>query len=249
MKSDTGYDIVFIGSYTKDTVVSSGRSRVVDGGGFNYGAHAAVLMGLRTGAVTRLSADDVHVVKMLAALGVDVFPIYTPHSTHLELYYPTSNVDERTITVMQTAGSFTPDEVQGLTATAFVINTTRADIPPDIVLELGAELTLHLDDGGQDEVRLFDSAGGQGRKVLRADEGVGPRDRRVVGVPLVAGGHAVVIDPLRHLEPYLSLAKGKNFKIEHVIDTHGHADHVSGGPALAAATGASRRAACRSTGC
>jgi glyoxylase-like metal-dependent hydrolase (beta-lactamase superfamily II)/rhodanese-related sulfurtransferase len=50
--------------------------------------------------------------------------------------------------------------------------------------------------------------------------------------------HAVVIDPLRHLEPYLALAKQHGFRIGRVIDTHGHADHVSGGPALAAATGA-----------
>ena len=52
-------------------------------------------------------------------------------------------------------------------------------------------------------------------------------------------GHAVVIDPLRHLEPYTALAKKHALTIDRVIDTHGHADHVSGGPALATATGAS----------
>ncbi|HEU5401345.1 MAG TPA: MBL fold metallo-hydrolase [Terriglobales bacterium] len=55
---------------------------------------------------------------------------------------------------------------------------------------------------------------------------------------IASGEHANVIDPLRHLEPYLSLAKQHGSNIERVIDTHGHADHVSGGPALAAATGA-----------
>jgi glyoxylase-like metal-dependent hydrolase (beta-lactamase superfamily II)/rhodanese-related sulfurtransferase len=52
-------------------------------------------------------------------------------------------------------------------------------------------------------------------------------------------GHAIVIDPLRHLEPYTALSKKHGFTIDRVIDTHGHADHVSGGPALALATGAS----------
>lgn len=137
LQNDSMYDVVFIGSYTKDTVVSSGRTRVVDGGGFNYGAHAAVLLGLRTAAVTRLSADDVHVVKTLVGLGVDVFPEYTPYSTRLELFYPTSNVDERVITVMQTAGSFTPSQVQGLKARAFIVNTTlRGEAGEDVVLEL-----------------------------------------------------------------------------------------------------------------
>ncbi len=143
MKNGSSYDVVFVGSYTKDTVVSSGRSRVVDGGGFNYGAHAAVVMGLRTAAVTRLSADDIHVVNTLVDLGVDVFPTYTPQSTHLTLYYPTSNVDERTISVMQTAGSFTPEEVRGLEATAFIINTSlRGEAGEDLVLELRGKKTL-----------------------------------------------------------------------------------------------------------
>jgi glyoxylase-like metal-dependent hydrolase (beta-lactamase superfamily II)/rhodanese-related sulfurtransferase len=49
---------------------------------------------------------------------------------------------------------------------------------------------------------------------------------------------AVVIDPLRHLQPYLTLARSKGLTIERVVDTHGHADHISGGPALASGTGA-----------
>jgi glyoxylase-like metal-dependent hydrolase (beta-lactamase superfamily II)/rhodanese-related sulfurtransferase len=52
-------------------------------------------------------------------------------------------------------------------------------------------------------------------------------------------GRAVVIDPLRHLHPYIDLAHAKGLEIETVIDTHSHADHISGGPALASATGAS----------
>jgi glyoxylase-like metal-dependent hydrolase (beta-lactamase superfamily II)/rhodanese-related sulfurtransferase len=55
---------------------------------------------------------------------------------------------------------------------------------------------------------------------------------------IASRGRAIVVDPLRHLEPYRALAKQHACKIELVIDTHGHADHVSGGPALAAATGA-----------
>ncbi len=137
MQNDLTYDVVFIGSYTKDTVVSSGRTRVVDGGGFNYGAHAAALMGLRIAAVTRLSEQDAHVVDTLVRLGVEVFATYTSHSTHLRLCYPTANVDERVITVTQTAGSFAPEQVSGLEASAFIINTTlRGEAGEDVVREL-----------------------------------------------------------------------------------------------------------------
>jgi len=53
---------------------------------------------------------------------------------------------------------------------------------------------------------------------------------------IASGGKAIVIDPLRHLEAYVSVTRG--LKIEAVLDTHGHADHMSGGRALAQATGA-----------
>ena len=56
---------------------------------------------------------------------------------------------------------------------------------------------------------------------------------------VASAGKAIVIDPLRHLHPYLDLAREMGLTIEAVIDTHGHADHISGGIALAAKTGAS----------
>lgn len=51
-------------------------------------------------------------------------------------------------------------------------------------------------------------------------------------------GRAAVIDPLRHIAPYVEIARARGLRIDHVIDTHGHADHVSGGPALARLAGA-----------
>lgn len=56
---------------------------------------------------------------------------------------------------------------------------------------------------------------------------------------VASAGRAIVIDPLRHLHPYLDMARGKELTIDAVIDTHGHADHISGGPSLAARTGVS----------
>ena len=55
---------------------------------------------------------------------------------------------------------------------------------------------------------------------------------------IASEGKAIVIDALRHLHPYLDLMRGMGLLIEAVIDTHGHADHISGGPMLAAQTGA-----------
>jgi glyoxylase-like metal-dependent hydrolase (beta-lactamase superfamily II) len=56
---------------------------------------------------------------------------------------------------------------------------------------------------------------------------------------ITAGGRALVVDALRHLHPYLDLAQARSWTISAVLDTHGHADHISGGRALADETGAS----------
>jgi len=52
------------------------------------------------------------------------------------------------------------------------------------------------------------------------------------------GKECAVIDPSSRIDEYVGLAATKDFRITHVIDTHKHADHISGGRALASATGA-----------
>lgn len=49
---------------------------------------------------------------------------------------------------------------------------------------------------------------------------------------------AAVIDPQYEIQPYVDLAAERNYRIAYVIDTHLHADHISGNRKLAAATGA-----------
>src|SRR5688500_3982894 len=51
-------------------------------------------------------------------------------------------------------------------------------------------------------------------------------------------GVAAVVDPRCEVDEYLELARYMGVSIEHVLETHTHADHVSGHGRLAAATGA-----------
>jgi glyoxylase-like metal-dependent hydrolase (beta-lactamase superfamily II)/rhodanese-related sulfurtransferase len=57
----------------------------------------------------------------------------------------------------------------------------------------------------------------------------------MIGVP---GKDAIVVDPARFLDFYTDLAASQGMTITHVIDTHVHADHISGGPDLAEKVGA-----------
>ena len=53
-----------------------------------------------------------------------------------------------------------------------------------------------------------------------------------------AGESCVVIDPALDIDQYITRAGDHGWRITHVLDTHLHADHVSGARALVAATGA-----------
>ena len=53
---------------------------------------------------------------------------------------------------------------------------------------------------------------------------------------IAARGEAAIVDPKWQIEDYLELAYEHDFHIGHVLETHNHADHLSGRGRLAAAT-------------
>jgi len=62
---------------------------------------------------------------------------------------------------------------------------------------------------------------------------VNRRGKGCLSYVIVSGGEAVVVDPSRHVEWYEGFVRAEGSRIVRVLDTHIHADHVSGGPALA----------------
>jgi sugar/nucleoside kinase (ribokinase family) len=137
------YDIACIGNYTKDTIVSPTGTRVVDGGAFNYAAHAVVRMNLRVAVVTHLAKEDRRVIDRLEKLGIDCFVEYTPHSTLMTLEYPTENIDQRNLSVVSTAEDITAKDVGHLNAKAMVIGTSlRNEINLETIRVLREKNTL-----------------------------------------------------------------------------------------------------------
>jgi sugar/nucleoside kinase (ribokinase family) len=137
------YDIAFLGHYTKDTICSTEGMRVVDGGAFNYGSHAAARMGLKVAAITRLAREDWKIAEELQALGVAVFARETPLSTCLCLEYPTANVDDRILHITSSAGPFTVSEVEDVSARAFVVGASvRGEVTLEVIEALRKKETV-----------------------------------------------------------------------------------------------------------
>lgn len=153
------YDIVTIGNYTKDTIVSSAGTRHVDGGGYSYAAHAARLKGLSVAAVTRLAPEDRRSTEALRAKGVDVHIFDSQQSTLMRLEYPTANVDERILTVAAVADPFTPELLAPFSARAFIVNgSARGEASLEVMRSLkrkGGLLCADL----QGFVRIVDTGG------------------------------------------------------------------------------------------
>lgn len=55
---------------------------------------------------------------------------------------------------------------------------------------------------------------------------------------VISGNEALVVDPSRFIDVYENVAKEEGVNITHIVDSHLHADHISGGRALAERTGA-----------
>lgn len=141
------YDVLCVGNYTKDTIITPSGTTYVDGGAVNYAAQALARLGIKTAVVTRLSQEDDRVVKRLGDLGVDCFATYTPYSTCMQLEYPTNDPDIRTLSVPHVAGAITAADVQGIRArTALIGSSFRGEVGLDVVKALHAQgIPLALD--------------------------------------------------------------------------------------------------------
>ena len=53
-----------------------------------------------------------------------------------------------------------------------------------------------------------------------------------------SNGEAAIVDPLREVQPYIDLAQSRGATIKYVLETHFHADFVSGHLTLSEKTGA-----------
>jgi sugar/nucleoside kinase (ribokinase family) len=153
-----GFDVATIGNYTKDTIITTSGTLHADGGGVTYSAHAAHTLGRKVAAITRLAKEDFHVVRSLEEFGVTVFATATPSSTLMCLEYPTDNPDERVLTVAETAGSFTPEQVQEVDAKAFIISPSiRGEIPIETIRELrDKDAMISVDAQGFIRIRRHD---------------------------------------------------------------------------------------------
>lgn len=74
-------------------------------------------------------------------------------------------------------------------------------------------------------VKIGELAGGEIYQFVRIGKGC-------LSYAIVSKGEVAFIDPSRLVEPYKTFMKDRNVQVKAVLDSHLHADHISGGRAL-----------------
>jgi sugar/nucleoside kinase (ribokinase family) len=134
MPTSKEIDILFVGNYTKDTIITPAGTRYVDGGAVNYAAHAAIRLGSKTAVITHLSKEDRRMVDGLEKAGIVTFPQYTASSTCITLDYPTTDPDIRKLSVVSVAEPITQEELKQVKAKTIVIGSTlRGEVTLDVI--------------------------------------------------------------------------------------------------------------------
>lgn len=137
------FDVVYVGNYTKDTIIHPSGITYVDGGAVNYAAHAAVRLRRKIAVVTRLAKEDDRMIQKLSQAGVICYPEYTAQSTCVKLEYPTTNPDIRSLFVTSTAGAVEVAQIENIRARAMVIGTSlRGEVGMDVIQAMRAKNLL-----------------------------------------------------------------------------------------------------------
>ena len=112
---------------------------------------------------------------------------------------------------------------------------TRANQAAELLKEFGVASRV-LEGGMAAWANTYDHVAGDfgGATVVQ----VRRRGKGCLSYVIGAGDRAVVIDPSLDLDQYLGAAREHGWTISHVVDTHLHADHLSGARQLSKTTGA-----------
>jgi glyoxylase-like metal-dependent hydrolase (beta-lactamase superfamily II) len=81
------------------------------------------------------------------------------------------------------------------------------------------------------QVKVYDDENMKVYQIVRIGKGC-------LSYMVISGKEALVVDPSRLIDVYEHIANEEGVKITHIVDSHLHADHISGGKALADRTGA-----------
>jgi sugar/nucleoside kinase (ribokinase family) len=112
------YDITFIGHMVYDEIIPfGGVARVAPGSAVLCGAMVAARVGKKVAVVAKMAQKDESILQPMKDLGIDTFLIPSEETSYNRVLHESENVDERTMTLVKSAGLISIDDVPALDST------------------------------------------------------------------------------------------------------------------------------------
>ncbi len=112
------YDITFVGHMCYDEIVPfGGEPHVAPGSAVLCGAMVAARVGRKVAAVVKMARKDESILKPMKDIGIDTYLIPAEETSYNRVVHESENVDERTMTLVRSAGLISINDVPLLDST------------------------------------------------------------------------------------------------------------------------------------
>jgi sugar/nucleoside kinase (ribokinase family) len=112
------YDITFIGHMVYDEIIPfGGTARISPGSAVLCGAMVAARVGKKVAVVTKMAKKDETILQPMKDLGIDCYLIPSEETSYNRVLHESENVDERTMTLLKSAGLISINDVPTLGST------------------------------------------------------------------------------------------------------------------------------------
>lgn len=109
------YDITFVGHMCYDEIIPfEGEPHIAPGSAVLCGAMVAARVGKKVAAVVKMAKKDEHILKAMKDVGVDTYLILSDETTYSQVLHESENMDERTLTLVKSAGLISITDVPQL---------------------------------------------------------------------------------------------------------------------------------------
>jgi sugar/nucleoside kinase (ribokinase family) len=133
MNMSKKYDITFVGHMCYDEIIPfGGKARVAPGSAVLCGAMVAARVGKKVAVVVKMAKRDESILQPMKDIGIDTYLIPSEETSYNRVLHESENVDERTMTLIKSAGLISINDVPALDSTCVHlagISDTEFDMP------------------------------------------------------------------------------------------------------------------------
>ena len=139
-------DLVLVGAISKDENIYQDRNERSIGGAVTYGAFAAKRSGSSVGVITKLAAEDRHLVDPLCDEDIPVWVLPSKKTTAIRNVYHSSDKERRTCTCLAATDAFSPENLPTLsTKIIHAAALIKGEIPLQTVQSMTRMAEVGLD--------------------------------------------------------------------------------------------------------